>query len=728
MQGGELPMDVAFSIDSNRLSAFIRELNVARQFISTYPANHPLLVAAEEKVAHLGHSLLADSGAFTLGVTKDGLLLIGEELDPHNASFQTFSRLLAAHGVATISFLPGLETAELHLFNLLTSKKPDLLRSEGGIAAALRDHADHLLITEINYQAFSVVDGLTGKVSASPTNLWTVFVKSLLAGVDSAVLQSYSGIDMDDVESLTRIVSELGDTDQLRGLIGNYSNALFSFSQKTAENQEMTLLINRISQLINELSPELRSQFLQNSVSSLANSPAMLCEIIKKLNPDVVLESLNQLSAQGTRMPAMVLGLLKRLRDEKNATLPSGLLYEQETASRLRELFREDDLDAFLPTSYQEVLHKVLLTRKSASDSSLSPDLQTQMESMSEQFLEARTGSIIIEIMKSSPDADTSSLQKNLEELCGYFLEIGDFASLSSLHVKLVTEGAADPRMSGIRDSILYRLATPEFVDEVINGLSFWGKSKYEDIRSLIAKMGHPFIEPLLEKLATEQSMSLRRFYMDRLLEIGPDIESHLLTRLRDNRWFYVRNLLILLRGINNPQVCRQLHRLIQHPHPKVRQETLRTLIYFGDREADQMLSRHLESNDEETLYTAIQLAEKSSNPSVLPKLLSFLDKGTLTNYEYRLKSAVVASLGEIGKPSVLPRLEKILFSGTLLHAAHHNRLKGDILRTLHNYPPADVIPILKKIVQSGSDDLIRQAEEVYRALQRKQHGSPAEN
>ena len=154
----------------------------------------------------------------------------------------------------------------------------------------------------------------------------------------------------------------------------------------------------------------------------------------------------------------------------------------------------------------------------------------------------------------------------------------------------------------------------------------------------------------------------------------------------------------------------------------------LRTLLHYGDAEADKLLLQQLESTDEETLFAALQLAEKSINPQVVAKLLSFLDRGSITNYEYKLKSAVVSSLAEIGNSEALPRLEQILLSGSILHAGSHARLKGEIIQTLEHYPVAAVLPLLRRLVEKGPNEQARQAGDIYRALQRKAHGSPAEN
>lgn len=722
-------------LDERQLAQFVHDLNVARRFIVAYPANHPLLLAAEQKVATLGAQLLASAGTITFGVGKDLLLLGTEPLDRQHPAFATFARLLYSHGVVAISFAPGVTPDEFHILNELLGRKPELVRQEGGIASLLLPQVTNILLREIDYDAFTATDDLEAEqLDEIPEGgLWQKFVMSVLAGALDLAGEEWQGVDLDDVDALTQIVLEHGGTEQVRQLIVNFCRALSNLTRqlrKGASTDNAQEIFKRVGQFIEGLSPELQQQFLQSTLNTLVNDPDIACKVLESMSPQLVLDSLQNLSDQGMKLPPMVLGLIQVLAKNADTALPLGFMREQEASDRLRELFREDDLDQFVPASYQETLHDILAGVEPLPDSQVQPEVISELlATTASHELETKTSDIILEILKNCPDeAMVTTLQCNLLELCDYFLEMGDFARLIELHERIAAEEGTDPLMSMVRDNVLQVFSSDSFIQEVFHGLGFWGKAKYEDIQKLMVTVGEPFVEPLLERLAEEQNMSLRRFYMERLLENGPVIQSHLLARLRDNRWYFVRNLLILLRAINNPLVCKPVHRLFNHPHPRVRAEVLRTLLHYGDAEADKILLQQLDSAEEETLYSALQLAEKSANKRVFAKLLALLDRGSLTNYEYKLKSTVVNTLAEIGNPEALPRLEQILFSGAILHAGSHARLKADIMRTLDHYPAATLLPLLKRVIEKGSNELVRQAEDIYRLLQRKAHGSSAEN
>jgi HEAT repeat protein len=259
--------------------------------------------------------------------------------------------------------------------------------------------------------------------------------------------------------------------------------------------------------------------------------------------------------------------------------------------------------------------------------------------------------------------------------------------------------------------------ASPEFLEEVLNGLAGWGKAKYDEIAQLISRVGEPFVTPLLDRLAEEQNMSLRRYYMERLRELGPLARDAAISRLRDNRWYFVRNLVLVLRSLEDQSVIPHVRRITGHQNPRVRQEAIRTLLSFRDPEADQLLLRDMDSSNAEARITAVKLAEFSENPEVHRRLLGFLSQGGLTGFEYELKSAAIHSLGMIGNPAVLQELERFLKSRSLLRAGQLSRLKAELVQSLKHYPRQAVAPLLKSLATSGQRQLRSIAEELSRNL-----------
>ena len=128
--------------------------------------------------------------------------------------------------------------------------------------------------------------------------------------------------------------------------------------------------------------------------------------------------------------------------------------------------------------------------------------------------------------------------------------------------------------------------------------------------------------------LAEEASLSIRRFYIDLLIKMGEGVRNAALLRLRDKRWYFVRNLILVLRHLDDPSILPAIKKMRGHRHPRVREEVFRTLSYFQDPDAEQMLLEDLSSQEREVQRSAVQLAEDSRGPEVFHKLLGPLEPG----------------------------------------------------------------------------------------------------
>jgi HEAT repeat protein len=209
---------------------------------------------------------------------------------------------------------------------------------------------------------------------------------------------------------------------------------------------------------------------------------------------------------------------------------------------------------------------------------------------------------------------------------------------------------------------------------------------------------------------------------VDRLVEFGPAVKEPVLARLEGQPWYYLRNLLIILRSLDDPETIPHIRPLVMNKNAKVRQDALRTLLSYNDPIAERQILRDLDSSDKETRLAAITMAEKSHSHDVLRKLAAIIAKSGLSPLDLEMKSAAVQSLKEIGHEDALPELLKVLGSVNLIRAKALSRLKLDIVRSLEGYPQENALPILEKIAW-GNDELARQAEACLRVVRMKSNG-----
>jgi HEAT repeat protein len=218
-----------------------------------------------------------------------------------------------------------------------------------------------------------------------------------------------------------------------------------------------------------------------------------------------------------------------------------------------------------------------------------------------------------------------------------------------------------------------------------------------------------------LDRLAGTDSMSLRRFLMDRLVGFGELAGPALIGRLVDERWYFLRNLIVMIRQLKLTRAADRLRVLAGHRDPRVSLDALKTLLEFGDPEAEGRLVRDLESQNRETQLAALKIAGNSGASPVLASLHEMLAKPGLSAKRYEMKSLAVPALGEIANPASLAVLEPLLASHSILHPILLTKLKLEIVTTLGRYPVAPVRPLLTRL-SSKNGEVGRQAAQMLRS------------
>lgn len=187
-----------------------------------------------------------------------------------------------------------------------------------------------------------------------------------------------------------------------------------------------------------------------------------------------------------------------------------------------------------------------------------------------------------------------------------------------------------------------------------------------------------------------------------------------------DKRWYFVRNLILILRNLEDPSILPAIQKLIRYPHRKVREEVFKTLSQLHDLEADRVLLEDLSSQQKELQLHAVQLAEYSRSPEVFQKLLELLGRGSMSIPDLDLKNTIVQTLAKIRNPECLPHLARLLRSTPLFHRQAMNSLKAETIRSLEFYPPAESIRVLKNFLAAEDGDLSQLASQTLKKLQER--------
>lgn len=701
----------AMPLDTRLLSNLVYQLNIVRRQVGAYPPGHQVVRASAERTIKILENLKISTSQVTIGVARDRLMLGGAPLDPKNPVYREYARALFAHGIVTQTLHYGLSAEELCRFSSLLACKPEELLARGGIAEAMvQAGLQHLSISLLDDSLFSThavpPTGHPEKSAKSNGCLWEQFVRSMLAGCDAEGFAPGMLEDSNSPRGLAGRVSQAQTGDEVSGL-ADYDQAIITFLRGLDREQlsrgQHDQMLDRFRDFIGALHMPLRRQFLSSTFSALTMHEESAGPILSRFPGAMLMDVLDDLNARQVPVPFFILQVLSKLPAEgSGAPLPGGgggLKLDAEAEDRLKLVFAEHQAADFVPEDYQKVLGG--LPTPGAAPVLPADTVAELLADIHEQALEHRLCAIVSYLLQHDPDGtDCEDLTVHLQPFVQHFIAIGDFAALIDLHRQLADgEGFVRNNQDGI-------FARHGFVREIIGSIPLWPKEKRQDIFHLMRIIGPPFVPLLLEQLAEEPDRALRQQYLALLAEMGPDIRPEVVARLSDERWQLVRNLVLLLRGLQDPQVVTLLEPLFRHPHESVRQEVLKTAFFFQDQHADLALLQELEGNGALAPLWAIGLARYSRDARVRERLLQLLQLAPLTKAGLSVRLAAVTALAQLGRPEALPELEQLLCGFSVRHPRRYRILQRKILESLTKYPLHAVLPIYRRLAGRLRPDL----------------------
>ena len=650
-------------------------------------------------------------------VARHGFICDDLFVDRANAMFEKFANLIFMHGVATIKLHSGVSEYEIITFLRLLGRNPAESWDEGGVRGCLEvRRIDNIEVVELAEKDFLLLDTATGAaVSAGGTepaeasDLWDRFALGIFHrqhGNNAATAPAELG-PAELARASSAILAEQGSEEQLR-FMGEVTNFLVSLQHENIRIYRAKAL-EKLTSYINHLSPELKRLFLQN-VFNYHLKVDFAEEFFSALSDDLIMEALENAAREKSYIPPVVLKLLGKLARNRellpaaSPLLPgagTGML-EQQT----RELFRADDFEKYVPENYRHALLQIL--RSEEIDSGRKEELSRLKTTLQEERLEEHTGRIIVHILGHDADErHLGGLFDHLEKILELYADSGDYLAIGEIRELCAGQGAT------AEEALLRLLAAPAFMERLLDGAHRFGKEKHESLSRLIKTVGPPFVDPILDRLAGENNRAIRYFYIECLKGLGAAVAERASQRLGDPRWYYLRNLLALLRELGDSSLAGVIRPFFRHPHPKVRQEALKAGLSFHDGQAQRILLEQLDSSNAGDVAAAVALTRLGHDPRIIAKLSDLLEMNALFDYHLELKKGVVTALIDIDPRQALPVLERLLAGHNLLHPLRHAQLRRDIVKKLEGCEPPLVTELLQQLAASRDAELARIAVEV---------------
>lgn len=760
------PVEREVPLDTRLLSDAVIELNISRKNVGIYPPGHIQITKSIDRAFEVLIKLFEIRQEMTLGVAKDTLFVGQDYLDQRNPVYRDFALSMNQQGIAAVTFKRGLDREELVRFHRIITTKPDEITAMGGIAKVVESAGiPNIRVMAIDYTSFHLTEEkeifkAQQKPGEKPgdkpgAGVWQDFVSLLSAGTLATAGDGVSMKDSSQIDpaELARLLNERKLDSG--AAVQSYDRIISSYVRTSAEKkqltQEQSKTIANLNNLLKDLHPDIRKQFLSTAfknVSENAASPGAE-EVLGGLGDDMIIDMLRQASSEGREISPTLTGLLGKLasvKDKATSAQPGG---GKGTASsgaggaargagsvvgtasgtgtgssaegkagagpeilpeHMAKLFDREKYEGYVEKEYDDILKNV--SGRAETMAATAKDrfpVETYLKDLDDQHLDFQIGRAVLAFMEENIDEeDYREFSKKLVAIVPDMLVSGHFPLLLDT-LQTLRWHLSDKKSEGIRACAAEALKVfwePAFIDKSLEAFDTWSRTRGKDAQAFMLALGPILVPGLLEIYSYDTTPGGRRVLFDLLCTFGKDTVAEAVKRLQDPRVYYVRNLLMLIRRAGTHDVVPAVKPLLNHADPKVKLDALAVLLRFKDPSAVGILRQEINSKDPDVSSAAVLLAGQFRIAEVVEDILPLIKRTILFETDYGVNEEIIRVLGEIGDVRAVPDLEKLAKAGWSLYSKSHARMKVTLFESLGRYPKESITELIKVGERSGDDKI----------------------
>jgi len=259
--------------------------------------------------------------------------------------------------------------------------------------------------------------------------------------------------------------------------------------------------------------------------------------------------------------------------------------------------------------------------------------------------------------------------------------------------------------------------------DEMTDYLAAYALDEDTDQKSrgkliqILAYLGDKTANRIMQMLCHEESAAKRKLLSEILVRSGTTALKTIYDYLNDERWYVVRNAVVIMGDIRSQDSLAELTLLLQHDDIRVRRETIRALSKIGGKRAIKILLQTAVAEDQEIRRQAILSLGAMRATAAVPTLLMLLKQKGWSQREIDLKKDTIRALGEIHAPEATPELVKILKRKRLIHRQLNDELRTAAAAALGDIADESTLKTLDRATNDRNANVARAAAQALKQL-----------
>jgi hypothetical protein len=492
----------------------------------------------------------------------------------------------------------------------------------------------------------------------------------------------------------------------------------------SADSDEREKLAPQIIQLLRALPGEVREPVLAAALRTLATDEAAgahLARLVSALPATDVLRGLRRLAREQS-LSSHALQMARALAETQEDQGPAPALPEPPADfAEMAALFRQEDVDRYNPED-----HRALLAQKPTVDlAAIAVDVAADPDAFgpdteSDDAIERRIVTTLLDMTTVSPEIVQPLVLGRLREIYLRALQLSRFTQAIGI-IRAARELAADPAQLDRRatlDEFLVGLADAQTLAALVAASRQPGGPPFVQVQTLVLALGASAARGLLEALAEEPDRGRRLRLIELAASLGAAIVPETRRLLADPRWYVVRNMVLLLRRVQDRSAMSEILRCADHPDLRVRLEAIRALFGFDSKVPRDLLARIIQHPDPRLAEAAVLLSGQHGITQATDLLVDILLQWDFLGRKRSLRLKALRALADLADPAVLPRIARFFREWPFPLVAREERRAA--YRYLHSYDTAARAPWVARGERSR-DSVIR---DICRALTKAADGA----
>jgi HEAT repeat protein len=283
---------------------------------------------------------------------------------------------------------------------------------------------------------------------------------------------------------------------------------------------------------------------------------------------------------------------------------------------------------------------------------------------------------ICLETLNLAPRDDTfDRVTDFVGKICDWHVSAGDYLSacsiLSDLRALLDGDALTTPRKSSITDTIA-KLGDRRKIAQIGEQLADLSEQRLEEIYAYLTLMSPDAIGPLCNILAECEARKVRYLLCRAISVIAKNEPAQLRHFIQDDRWYFVRNVVMILGMMGNNAGVGLLRQATSHPEARVRREVARSIGKIRSAKGLDVLRTLLDDENKMVRFASLSAMREIDATEARDFLEAMVIDKSFSRKSMDEKREVMRTYGNLGKPG-FGFLEAIV-SGRFKHMDEETR------------------------------------------------------